>query len=912
MARVTIELLVNGVQCCGLVDSGCSQSIVSSRLLKSEGQSRDILAVDGHNVRCDGEVCCKMVIYGNSFQLRCLVLQNLVAGIDVILGLDAISHLGGVTINDNGLKFGKQCCATINPLSIEDADFRASFDGQRWVISWEWKSKPPILSNKISEYGIKPSLRNDYESEISKWITEEWLIPCNDSSEGILPLLVIEQESKHKVRPVLDFRELNLSVNSHTGDSEVCGESLMKWRRMGDKIVMLDLRNAYLQLHVSEDLWKFQRVKYKGKMYYLTRLGFGLNCAPKIMSAVLGKVLSLDDRIRNATDHYIDDIAVDTEIISVEEVVAHLARYGLTTKSPEPIGSANILGLKVDRKANGQLIWSRGSAFPAPELDKAVSRRQLFSICGKLIGHYPVAGWLRVACSYLKRCAEGAKWNDEVGTICRQRLKDVIDKVSENDPVKGVWSVDPCKKGVVWCDASSIAMGAVVEINGTTVEDAAWLRKKDDHAHINVAELNAVLKGISLAVKWGISNLVLMVDSATVVNWLNTVLSNNGKIRVHGLSETLVKRRLGIIQEILEDGSLEIVVKLIKSADNRADALTRVPRAWLNHHRSVACLGMSMDEIKRSHDKHHFGYRRTKYFVLAENKETSNDLIQQAVRNCKECKSIDPSPVRWDVGSLEVERNWERLAIDVTHFKGSIYLTVVDCGPSRFAIWRKLGREDAASVVSNIEEIFRERGPVTELLMDNGSSFRSELMRDLCLKWGIKMTFRCAYRPSGNGIVERNHRTIKSRATRTRCDPRDIVFWYNVAPMIDTKQSSAPSDMLFNYHWKFLPRVDKLEHPSSTYAKGQSVYVKPSLSKCTSVWPVGTVTNVNSSTNVEVDGMPRHVADIRAVPDDQVENNSSASECGVSTDGEITDAAEDETPRRLRRPPKYFDQYVRT
>ena len=92
ISRLTIDLLLNGVQCCGLVDTGCSQTIVSSRLLKSGGQPRDILAVDGRNVRCDGEVYCEMLIYGNVLKLRCLVLQNLVAGIDVILGLDSISH----------------------------------------------------------------------------------------------------------------------------------------------------------------------------------------------------------------------------------------------------------------------------------------------------------------------------------------------------------------------------------------------------------------------------------------------------------------------------------------------------------------------------------------------------------------------------------------------------------------------------------------------------------------------------------------------------------------------------------------------------------------------------------------------------------------------------------------------------
>ena len=32
--------------------------------------------------------------------------------------------------------------------------------------------------------------------------------------------------------------------------------------------------------------------------------------------------------------------------------------------------------------------------------------------------------------------------------------------------------------GVVWCDASSIATGVLLEIGGVVAEDAAWLRKK--------------------------------------------------------------------------------------------------------------------------------------------------------------------------------------------------------------------------------------------------------------------------------------------------------------------------------------------------------------------------------------------------------------------------------------------------
>ena len=52
---------------------------------------------------------------------------------------------------------------------------------------------------------------------------------------------------------------------------------------MGDNTI-IDLKSAYLQLHVAERVWQYQLVMYKGTIYCLTRLGFGLNIIPKTMT----------------------------------------------------------------------------------------------------------------------------------------------------------------------------------------------------------------------------------------------------------------------------------------------------------------------------------------------------------------------------------------------------------------------------------------------------------------------------------------------------------------------------------------------------------------------------------------------------------------------------------------------------
>ena len=64
-----------------------------------------------------------------------------------------------------------------------------------------------------------------------------------------------------------------------------------------------------------------------------------------------------------------------------------------------------------------------------------MTRRELFSLCGKLIGHYPVAVWLRVACSYMKRHCAGTTWDDEAGDTVLGWHKSIMERIRSKDPV---------------------------------------------------------------------------------------------------------------------------------------------------------------------------------------------------------------------------------------------------------------------------------------------------------------------------------------------------------------------------------------------------------------------------------------------------------------------------------------------
>ena len=167
-----------------------------------------------------------------------------------------------------------------------------------------------------------------------------------------------------------------------------------------------------------------------------------------------------------------------------------------------------------------------------------------------------------------------------------------------------------------------------------------------------------------------------------------------------------------------------------------------------------------------------------------------------------------------------------------------------------------------------MQGVFREHGPPGELLCDNGPCFRAELTACMFRKWHITPVFSCAYRAAGNGIVERNHRTIKRMAARTSLPVEDMVFWYNNSPC---ENGSVPAH-LHLHHLVRLPGVSGEVVSSrvtsgNPYREGDRVFVKPPNVRCTTRWVPRTVTGILSDTAVDIDGIPRHVGDIRAVPE---------------------------------------------
>lgn len=149
--------------------------------------------------------------------------------------------------------------------------------------------------------------------------------------------MVAVQLNKTKVRPVLDFRELNSYVDVHITEADVCIKKLREWRRQGRRVALVDLGKAYVEIHVHPSSWSYQTVVFRGQRYCLSRQVIRLNIAPLFLKKGLGTVFSGNERIDRGTSPYLDDILVDESIASTAEVEMHLRNHRVTCKLAERV-----------------------------------------------------------------------------------------------------------------------------------------------------------------------------------------------------------------------------------------------------------------------------------------------------------------------------------------------------------------------------------------------------------------------------------------------------------------------------------------------------------------------------------------------------------------------------------------------
>ena len=86
-------------------------------------------------------------------------------------------------------------------IPLEDKDFEANFDGEKWTLKWKWKGEPPVLQNRVKFYknSLESKKNSEFEEEAERWIVDGILVPWKGKGNGVLPLMAVFQATKKKV-----------------------------------------------------------------------------------------------------------------------------------------------------------------------------------------------------------------------------------------------------------------------------------------------------------------------------------------------------------------------------------------------------------------------------------------------------------------------------------------------------------------------------------------------------------------------------------------------------------------------------------------------------------------------------------------------------------------------------------------
>ena len=125
----SMKVCVDGQECTMLIDSGCSQTLVSKAVCRFwKRKSAGVLIADGRTLNCRGygkiKVEAGQVLTVN---IVALIVDKQLLGFDLLLGIDVIKDLGGVYLTESvKVRFGglNRCAA----ISIDEPDFSMTYD----------------------------------------------------------------------------------------------------------------------------------------------------------------------------------------------------------------------------------------------------------------------------------------------------------------------------------------------------------------------------------------------------------------------------------------------------------------------------------------------------------------------------------------------------------------------------------------------------------------------------------------------------------------------------------------------------------------------------------------------------------------------------------------------------------------
>jgi len=584
------------------------------------------------------------------------------------------------------------------------------------------------------------------------------------------PVLGIKKKNNSGWRMVVDFRYLN-SIS----------EKDVNWIPNVDVLLniigrsncyyfsKIDLKSAFNQILLTEDSRKFTTfcdplVEDKIIQYEYVGCPFGISCLPYQFNFRIYKLLETS-KVKNVIN-FIDDIIIFDQVESehwknVKKIIEILNDTNLRINWEKSIFSKNEIpvlgyilckeGLKIDKTKLLNILVEKKRPKTGSEVQKILG---FFNFFRKFVFNFAQIAYPLEAIKFKKEIT----WNEELEN-CYEKIKNSIINA------KILKFPDFNKEFILYSDASSNGIGGALlqEDNPIAFYSKTFkkhelfysvIRKEITGIYYNLKNFQDILLG---------RKFTLRTDNKSLVAVMNMIVGKEKRI------SDFLRNVLFFIQRF------NFKIEFITSKLNYfADSLSRIPIIE-NTNFVVEKVSDELDKIdnfiKIVHSYGHFGYNYVKEYVKLFLKDKWNSKfeknIKEVVEGCKTCCMYNEGKYGYlPVKNLLGEYPWQRICMDIlkiyqkeTDDGNNYLLVIVDCF-TKLVLLRTLKTKSADEVSSVLIKIFSEYGFPDVLISDNGKEFVNNIIKKIDGAFKISHSFSIPYYHEGNGLVERENRTV--------------------------------------------------------------------------------------------------------------------------------------------------------